>query len=732
MGAKMKKRLRNFLIGCFGILVTAYACGPYRANVPIFYGRDKPQKNGALSNLYPPVNRSPYIKGSDFINGKLGILRPNMYTTHLLFAYHQLQGHKFSDATQKILNDFIEGASQTKDESLAYLKKWEKITGERVTQGGKWITIKADGKETTIFIEPLSKDAYRYAVERFKKLEKKFGSDHSVVKQWISNQQKVFENCTHNALTLPEKHQESGLEKEFDYQVASSHFYAGEFEKATQLFEAIANDEKSEHKHIAYYLCFRSMCCNILVYDKSAKPFFDKLKNEADAIKKSPYQKAISELQVQVLYKTDRKLLLTLLLDIFLKNTDDLTAQTMENLYYVLWANNFEQTEHEFTKWLTIFRNSSTDVFEKWTETKSVLWLIASLSAANQNTDKVIRDQLIEDAQKISVDDLAFESVMYYASVLQIKCGQKEDALRNIDRVLNQTDIKLPTKNQFMDLKSSIASSASDYFDAIVQMPVDLIGDSERYKYQRVPFYSSEIFGQDLEKDFDWEHVQTLKYFATADLIKGLENANLPNWLKERILISAFLKAVLVQKIPLAKEAATKLTTLNNDYHPIFDEFISEADAERSHALGAYLIASHPGFCLFVYPKSYRPGSIDGSKKLDLDGLNDNWWDNRLLEDKNMDSLQYIGGDIRKNAQEEWLELKKVISKRTEHFCRVALDWQKNHPEDPFIPEFLHWCVVMSKFDIAPKESQQVFVVLKNNYKSNPWEQKTKYHYYRK
>ena len=124
----MKKRLRNFLIGCFGILVTAYACGPYRANVPIFYGRDKPQKNGALSNLYPPVNRSPYIKGSDFINGKLGILRPNMYTTHLLFAYHQLQGHKFSDATQKILNDFIEGASQTKDESLAYLKKWEKST----------------------------------------------------------------------------------------------------------------------------------------------------------------------------------------------------------------------------------------------------------------------------------------------------------------------------------------------------------------------------------------------------------------------------------------------------------------------------------------------------------------------------------------------------------------------------------------------------------------------------
>ena len=104
----------------------------------------------------------------------------------------------------------------------------------------------------------------------------------------------------------------------------------------------------------------------------------------------------------------------------------------MENLYYVLWANNFEQTEHEFTKWLTIFRNSSTDVFEKWTETKSVLWLIASLSAANQNTDKVIRDQLIEDAQKISVDDLAFESVMYYASVLQIKCGQKEDALMTL------------------------------------------------------------------------------------------------------------------------------------------------------------------------------------------------------------------------------------------------------------------------------------------------------------
>ncbi|MEI7493393.1 MAG: hypothetical protein WCJ92_02205 [Alphaproteobacteria bacterium] len=727
----MKKGLRNFLIGCFGILVAAYACGINRENVPIFYGRDKPQKDGATSDLYPPVNRSPYIKGADFINGKLGIITPNMYTTHLLFAYYQLQGHKFSDATQKILNNFIDGTPQTKDDDLAYLKKWKKITGEKVVHGGKWITTKADGKQKTVFIEPLSNDAYRYAVERFEKLEKKFGSDHSVVKQWVSNQRKVFENCTHNTLILPEKYQESGLEKELDYQVASSHFYAGKFEKAAELFEVIAKNEQSEHKHIAYYLSFRSMCCNILVHDKDAAPFFDKLKKEAGAIKKSPYQKAISDLQTQVLYKTDRKLLLTQLIDKFLNNVDELTAQTMNDLYFVFLAANFDGIEHEFTKWVTMFRMSSTDAFAKWTETKNVLWLIVGLSAANQNTNKSILDQLISEAQKISVDDLAFESVMYYASVLQIKCGQKEDALKNIDQALNQKDLNLATKNKFMDLKASIAESVSDFFEAIVQTPVDLFVYSEMIRYQRIPFYHTETFGQDLEKDFDWEHVQTLKYFATNDLIKGSENANLPNWLKERILISAFLKAVLLKKIPLAKEAATKLTTLNEQHHSIFDEFISETDDARSHALGACLIASHPGFCLFIYPKSYRPESIDASKKLDLDGLNDNWWDNRLLEDENMDNLQYLGSDIRKSAQEEWLALKKAVSNRTEHLCRVALDWQKTHPKDPFIPEFLHWCVLMSKFDVAPKESKQVFVVLKNNYKGSLWEQKTKYHYYR-
>ena len=727
----MKKGLRNFLIGCFGIFVAAYACGPYRENVPIFYGRDKHQKNGALSNLYPPVNRSPYIKGSDFINGKLGILRPNMYTTHLLFAYYQLQGHKFSDATQKILNSFTEGTPKTKDKGVAYLKKWEKIASEKVVEGGKWITFKTDGKETTIFIEPLSNDAYRYAVERFEKLEQKFGKDHSVVKQWVSNQQKVFKNCTHGALILPEKYQESGLEKEFDYQVASSYFYAGEFEKAAQLFEVIAKDEQSEHKHIAYYLSFRSMCCNILVHDKDAASFFDKLKKEADAIKKAPYQKAISALQTQVLYKTDRKLLLTKLLEEFLNNADELTAQTMNDLYFVFLATNFDGIEHEFTKWITMFRKSATDAFAKWTETKNVLWLIASLSAANQHTDKSILDQLISEAQKILVDDLAFESVMYYASALQIKCGKKEEALKNIDQALNQPDLDLATQNRFMDLKASIAESVSDFFESIVQTPVDLFVDSEMITYQRIPFYHSETFGEDLEKDFDWEHVQTLKYFAVTDLIKGSENANLPNWLKERILISAFLKAVLLQKIPLAKEAATRLATLNEQYHSIFDEFISEANDARSHALGTYLIASDPGFCLFIYPKSYRPETIDKSKKLDLDGLNDNWWDNRLLEDENMDNLQYLGSDIRKSAQEEWLALKKAVLKRTEHLCRVALDWQKTHPKDPFIPEFLHWCVVMSRFGVAPKESKQVFVVLKNNYKGNPWEQKTKYHYYR-
>ena len=725
----MRKIFKRIFIGCFFIFLTAYACGPFRENIPIFYGRDKPQKNGPheYSELYIPAEKSPYIRGSDFINGKLGILRPNMYTTHLLFAYYQLQGHKFSDAVQKMLNDFIEGRIETKEEYL-YLKKWEKTTGIAVVQRGKSIKTQRGEKEENIYIEPLQNDAYRYAVERLEKLEQRFGKDHSVIKQWISNQQKVFVNASSQVLILPKKYQESGLEKEFEYQVASSYFYAGEFDRAAKLFEAIAQDDQSEHRHIAYYLCFRSMC-----YNTDATSFFDKLKKEADAVKKSPYQKAISALETQALYKTDRKLLLTQLLDKFLKNTNELSIGDMQDLYFVFLATNFDGTEHEFTEWLTLFRNSSTDVFTKWTETKNVLWLIASLSAAHQDTDKAIRDQLITEAQKISSDDLSFESVMFHVSVLQIKCGQKESALKNIDQVLNQTDVSLPTKNRFMDLKASIADSASDYFEAIVQTPVDLVVTSEAFGQQRIPFFLSEKFGQKLEKDFDWEHVQTVKYFTTTDLIKASENANLPNWLREKILISAFSKAVLLQKIPLAKEAATKLTAFNKEYHSTFNEFISEPNADRAHALGVYLMASHPGFCLFVYPKSYRPESVDALKKPDLEGLNDNWWDDRLLEEEkeSVDHLQYLNKDTQKNAQEEWLELKKVAPQRTEHLCRVALDWQKIHPKDSFVPELLHWCVFMSRFGIAPKDSKNVFVVLKNHYKGNQWEQKTKYHYYK-
>ena len=67
------------------------------------------------------------------------------------------------------------------------------------------------------------------------------------------------------------------------------------------------------------------------------------------------------------------------------------------------------------------------------------------------------------------------------------------------------------------------------------------------------------------------------------------------------------------------------------------------------------------------------------------------------------------------------------------YFAPVVLDWAKTHPDDPRVPEALHYFVRATRYGCVDKSigpySRQAFDLLHKKYPASEWTKKTPYWY---
>jgi hypothetical protein len=86
----------------------------------------------------------------------------------------------------------------------------------------------------------------------------------------------------------------------------------------------------------------------------------------------------------------------------------------------------------------------------------------------------------------------------------------------------------------------------------------------------------------------------------------------------------------------------------------------------------------------------------------------------------------------RERGEREWRQL-SAIGGAPMYFAPVVLDWAKTHPDDPRVPEALHYFVRATRYGCADKSigpySREAFDRLHRKYPGSEWTKKTPYWY---
>lgn len=729
------------------------ACGPKRF-VPIFYSRDGGQQGAENKDTSYGDITKPYIDFKEYIHGNHGVIRPQYSVFFLWVAYRNLTNKPFSSEEIDLLHKF-----QAEKNKASHPTDWKSMWSDSCCvilqqkqspiSGFTSVRIQKEKDSELISFENCTDSAFQYALNRLEQLKKTHGEKSEILLEWVKSQQQVFENCDRSKteVTLPNDLSATATpeqKNDHDYQVASSYFYAMDYEKSAKLFEEIANNSTSPYRDIALYLIFRSHFRNIIYKGASEKSFteaYDRLKT---AIEKVIYREDIKGLHNHIKLKEEPA---SVVFEIANELSNKLSASLLHELRYLALSQQEllegdKKLDSEFWEWrrLLKLKNGYSQALSYWRETKSPLWLIVALETIPCDSKDL--PELIKASEDIPEISPAYLTISYQIARLYFSKGDKENATKVIDKILAQTNLSLSTKNRFLDLKGALTKDFSDFLNTILQEPVDEDRDNESYQRNHFsPFLStSNEPHKNLEKDFDWEHFYKVQKAPVSSLMKASQSASIPQWLKSRLLITAWVRSVLLTKMEDAKEIAHQLAEIEPQLKESLNLFLNEQNSKRQHYIAHLLITRFPSFTILIYPNAWRNKAggwrdcgLDHSKVDTKSGLRENWWKDSILKELTTIPLpSFLTQEEAANTEKEFKQLEENISLKTNYFCKLAAQWFKEMPQDPLLPEMMHHCIQMSRYTYAPKSSYDVFKLLQQHFKDSQYAQKSRYHYWHK
>ncbi len=312
-----------------------------------------------------------------------------------------------------------------------------------------------------------------------KKIEETQRNQSDTLLQWVKSQQQVFNNCKceKTEVILPDPLPITATsEQKYDhaYQVASSFFYAMDYEQSARQFEAIANDQNSPYKDIALYLIFRSLFRDIVYKDASPKALIETYERLKPIIEQSTYKDDINGSYNHIKFKDTPIKFANEITD---KLSNELTEPLLHELRYLaLTQHHFlegnEKLNNEFWEWRRLLKskNSYKEALEHWKKAKGILWLIVILEKLPHDSKDV--PEFIKAAEAIPETSPAYLTICYQLAKLHLLRNDKDSATKIIDKVL-KLPLNLSTKNRFLDLKASFAKGFSEFLEDILQEPVD-------------------------------------------------------------------------------------------------------------------------------------------------------------------------------------------------------------------------------------------------------------------
>jgi hypothetical protein len=750
--------LASVLLATLGFVINTNslsACGPYF------------EKDNTIDQAEPRVPMELYLKEQP------GIVLPSFHRYYLTYAYAMFSGTQYQKENLSVFKTKRERDHAYRDwlsarKTYSDLPKVEHIQTSRKT--GEYN-----------YTENCFDDSFRYALEVLKARQKEFGRAHAGVIGWIASQDAVYANCSGLA-TLPIAPKDGLPEvfyRDYDYQLASAHFYRGAYDVAAAEFQKISDDKTSPHRATARYMVIRTLmrqrgdfggggATNVdiarvqkLIAETLADPNFLEIRTAVKQLqyvsdgKTGDYSK-YAELMASQLLKpsatADIRFAgreLEYLMNLEQSSDRGVWTQTEKANPQETGAARDTAIVNELIKknknnemllWIFTYQSQSAAaqklVRAKWKETQSPAWLVSVLAKLTAESPDV--DAFLEAAARVDAKHAAYTTLQFFRLNLLGQRGKVK--IGDIDRL----DATLPvdfisSKNMLRALKFRYAQKLPDLIDSLARRVIPENGQPPRFSEK--------------QHVFDSDAGLFLTYHASLGTYDAILRAGkLPKLLSLDLARAAWVRSVLMARVEDEGKFRSYLIEHDGALRADLGTIGKIDDAQGKREKIIFIILKSPGLRPHVTVAHDR-GYASSLRLEQIDSFRENWWC-RLKpprrETAEYDHLElyntiddrfyrrlYTGKDPNRMTQffdgAALAESQKLAATgfAIDFFSKYVFDWADRDKTNVDVPAALHYLVKMSRYgctgDQNGKISQGAFLRLHRRYPKSPWAKKTPY-----
>lgn len=766
------KRLKNFkrwqavfVIVSVTVLLCStrptLGCGPFAARAVFTY------------------EKHPDLPLARFAAGELGVLEPTYARSYLAVAYRYFTGAGLDKEEQKSalalwderLMHYWDNQNDDADNwTKAWLEALSKVTSAN-TQEKPSPYRTEDRKDFYINYLNCPKDAFRNATDTLNKLIAKYGASSAEAKDFAATQQRVFAVCSEGK-EIPEAANASAsptIKANRAYQIAAANFYAGNFDVAGQMFNAIAADGSSPFRQLAPYLVARTLIRKATLTAEQGK-----VDNAALSQAQSQLEKILADKNQSALHQSARGLLNfvrfrlnpenrlhELAGDLLKKNAGASFRQDLTDYTRLLdrftGENDDSEKERTFaglpkigreddlTDWVLTFQVQDADALnycvQKWEKSQSTPWLVAALTKIKGDHPKAAA--LIDAGLKLKTTSPATTSIVYHLDRLMIESNRKDEARKRLDSLLASSGASLPASalNRFLSLRMKAATSLDEFLKYSERHPSGVTYDEDGRELPMDKDEASDDVKNSPRVRISWDEdaVRVFNEMMPSSVLKeAVLSKTLSAHLRRDLAIAAWARAALLDDDATALVLVPAVESLAPELKQYLDAYVAAQDKAEKKFAAVYLMLKFPGTRPSVDASMGRAAAFG-----DIESYRDNWWceygrtispdETAVKKNETKDKISapdFLTAAQKATAIAEWKRL-AALGTGPNYLCAQAVKWSGIKPDDPRAPEALHLAVRATRYGCTDKQtgtfSKQAYDTLHRKYPKSEWAQKTKY-----
>ena len=587
--------------------------------------------------------------------------------------------------------------------------------------------------------------AFRTATATLERRIAQFGLESEEVKAWSEAQDIVFSNCQGGENIPPEAgpHLDPLVRADRAYQIAAAHFYAGHFEEAAARFQTIAWDSGSAWRQWGTYLAARSWIRKATletqrdhIDDESFAKALKLLDAVLDDPEKSEQHPSAQGLKALVSARTHPAERLKELANLLLQPDPRTSMKQLWSDYHFLLDRGYGRGQQDdLTDWLRSFPLSGDAALDhalaRWKRSGGLQWVVAVL--INIESDHPDLNEVLKAAAAVPETAPGHLTVSFYRFLLLSDLGRSQQLRDELDKVLA---MKLPpvSRNQFLAFRMRLARSLDEFLRLAPRSPTP-------------DWRSSGEPGFDVLLDRDSRAVFNTR-LPLVMLEQAAQSERLSGPIRMEIALAAWARAGMIDDL----QSWRRLTGVLKDQWPALaadlDPVMEAADPNERKRAFVYLLLRRPGIRPVV-----RGSTIRAEPLVRINHSRDSWWcrmDGELVGDDSgwryanrreylrdhgnradLDPV-FLSDNDKAEAAREVGEL-SGIETGPNYLSTRAIQWAKEAPDDPRVPEALHLAVRTTRYGCVDDDtsgfSKAAFQLLHRRYPNSEWAKKTKYWY---